>query len=87
MGGKLDTNPMHRAQTAARCRAHSKQTGLPCMAPAVRGWRVCRMHGARGGAPRGKAHGQYRHGARTIEANDAKRLVSALARLARELET
>ena len=29
--------------------------------PAVRGCRVCRMHGARGGAPTGKRNGNYRH--------------------------
>ena len=44
------------------------------------------MHGARGGAPRGKAHGQYRHGGRSIEVMTAARLVNALARFARGLE-
>ena len=38
--------------------------GKPCRAPAVRGYQVCRMHGARGGAPEGKRNGNYRHGAR-----------------------
>jgi len=38
-----------------RCTAKSKRTGKRCRTPAVRGWRVCRMHGARGGAP--KANG------------------------------
>jgi hypothetical protein len=28
---------------------------------------VCRMHGARGGAPQGKRNGNYKHGARTKE--------------------
>ena len=32
-----------------RCTAHSKRTGLLCKSPAVRGWTVCRMLGARGG--------------------------------------
>jgi hypothetical protein len=32
---KPDINPMH---TAPRCTAHSKRTGFPCKAPAVRGW-------------------------------------------------
>ena len=35
--------------------------------PAVRGSRVCRMHGARGGAPEGKRNRNFRHGARTKE--------------------
>lgn len=76
-----DANPMRWAHAALRCRAVSKRTGLPCKAPAVRGWRICRMHGAGGGAPRGKAHGQYRHGGRTLDAMEAMRLVNALARM------
>ena len=32
-----------------RCTARSKRTGEPCRNPAVLGWNVCRMHGARGG--------------------------------------
>ena len=35
--------------------------------PAVKGWKVCRMHGARGGAPEGEKNGNYKHGARTKE--------------------
>jgi hypothetical protein len=30
-------------------------------APAVRGYLVCRMHGAGGGAPIGKPNGNYKH--------------------------
>ena len=52
---------------APRCTATSKRSGMPCKAPAVRGWSVCRFHGARGGAPTGKKHGNYRHGACTNE--------------------
>src|SRR3954447_20095797 len=51
---------MHRCNAAPRCRAKSKRTGLPCQSPAVRGHRVCRMHGARGGAPEGKRKGNFR---------------------------
>lgn len=50
---------MHRCNAAPRCRAKSKRTGLPCRSPAVRGYRVCRMHGARGGAPKGKKNGIF----------------------------
>lgn len=32
------------------------------MAPAVNGWTVCRFHGARGGGPKDKRNGMYRHG-------------------------
>lgn len=64
----FDLNPMHKAHAAPRCTANCKRTGLLCKNPAVRGWTVCRMHGARGGAPKGKANGNYRHGANTREA-------------------
>ena len=39
-----------------------ERTGQRCKAPAVRGWSVCRFHGARGGAPKGKANGAWKHG-------------------------
>ena len=81
---KSDANPMQYAHAAPRCTAHSKRTGEPCRAPAVRGWNVCRMHGARGGAPRGKAHGNYRHGCRSIKSQETRQMVNALARLVRE---
>ena len=80
----MTINPMQSAHDAPRCRAKSKRTGQPCRAPAVRGFRVCRMHGAGGGAPTGKKNGNYRHGARTMEAIQAARHVSLLSRLARK---
>ena len=73
-----DANPMHSAHAAPRCTARSKRSGLPCRAPAVRGWTVCRMHGARGGSPTGMAHGAYRHGMRTKEATLQRRAIAAL---------
>jgi hypothetical protein len=45
--------------------------------------RVCRMHGANGGAP-GKMNGNYRHGTRTKEAIQAARYVNLLSRLAQK---
>src|SRR5262249_1332296 len=51
----MTINPMQRAHAAPRCKAKSKRTGKQCRAPAVRGWKVCLMHGARGGAPRDNA--------------------------------
>ena len=65
MSEKSVINPMHLAM---RCKAHSKRTGLPCKSPAVHGWSVCRMHGAKGGARSGPQNGNYRHGYRTKEA-------------------
>jgi hypothetical protein len=80
----MTDNPMQRAHDAPRCKAKSKRTGKPSGAPAVRGWHVCRMHGARGGAPTGKRNGNYRHGTRTKEAIQAVRLVNLLSRFARK---
>ncbi len=70
MRKKIPDLAMHRSP---RCTAHSKRTGNPCKNPAVKGYRVCRMHGARGGAPSGKKNGNYRYGNRTTQ---AKRLGS-----------
>ena len=75
---------MHRCNAAPRCRAKSKRTGLPCQSPAVKGYRVCRMHGAGGGAPEGKRNGNFRHGGRTKEANSASRYINELARFLRD---
>jgi hypothetical protein len=57
-------NRQYSFQKAPRCSATSKRTRERCKAPAVRGWTVCRFHGARGGGPRGKRNGMYRHGLR-----------------------
>jgi hypothetical protein len=71
-------------QKAPRCSATSKRTRERCKAPAVRGWTVCRFHGARGGAPKGKANGAYKHGLHTKEAVKERRLVSDLLRQSRK---
>jgi hypothetical protein len=76
----MSINPMH---ATPRCHAQSKRTGEPCRAPAVRGWQVCRMHGARGGAPKGERNGNYRHGARTRETMEAVQLIKSVWRFAR----
>ncbi len=71
-------------QKAARCSATSKRTGKPCRAPAVKGWAVCRFHGARGGGPEGNRNGRYRHGLYTKEAVEERRLLRELLRQSRE---
>ena len=43
-----------------RCQAHSKRTKLQCGAPAERGKRVCRFHGARSSGPKTE-DGKARH--------------------------
>jgi len=74
--------PMHLSK---RCRAKSKRSGMKCKNAAVTGWAVCRMHGARGGAPEGKAHGNYRHGLKTKEARQDARYTRELIRAVRKL--
>ena len=72
-------------QKAPRCSATSKRTRKRCKAPAVRGWTVCRFHGAGGGAPKEKANGSYKHGLHTQEAKAERRLVSDLLRRSRRM--
>ena len=42
------------------------------------------MHGARGGAPHGSEHGNYRHGGRTVESVEARKMINDLIRLVGE---
>lgn len=43
--------PISRTWEAPRCQAKSKRSGRPCRNPAVRGKRVCRMHGGKSTGP------------------------------------
>jgi hypothetical protein len=70
---------------APRCHARSKRTGKPCQSPAVIGWKVCRHHGAGGGAPTGKRNGNYKTGHYTREAVALRREISALLKGSRDL--
>jgi hypothetical protein len=74
----MSINLMQKAHAAPRCTAKSKRTGNRCRAPAVRGWSVCRMHGARGGAPTGRRNGNYKHGGRSKETIELWRLIKLL---------
>jgi hypothetical protein len=85
---KVEGNPMYlvqRMNAAPRCSAMSKRSGCKCRAPAVRGWRVCRFHGARGAAPIGKANGAWKHGQYTKEATAHRRECAGLVLKARKL--
>jgi hypothetical protein len=84
--GRGPMHLIHLMQQAPRCHAHSKRTGAACRAPAVRGWKVCRMHGARGGGPIDNRNGNYRTGRYTRETLDAVALIKAVARLVRRLD-
>ena len=50
----------------------------------MRGYSVCRMHGAGGGAPRGNRNA-LKHGLYSAEAIETRRMVAALTKQAREL--
>jgi hypothetical protein len=85
MNEKVEINPMHLAlHLAPRCTARSKRSGKPCRAPAVRGFDVCRMHGAGGGAPFGNRNA-LKHGQYTGEAMALRRELAELVREARRL--
>ena len=77
-------NRQYAFQKAPRCTATSKRTHEQCKAPAVKGWTVCRFHGARGGGPKGERNGAYRHGLYTQEAMAERRSLNELLRLARD---
>ena len=87
---KTRANPMHLGQdlqnqvrlmhAAPRCLAKSKRSGCRCRAPAVKGRNVCRMHGARAGAPTGKSNGAWRNGRATKEATAVRRELADLMR-------
>ncbi len=75
-GNPID--PTQRLRDAPRCIATAKRTRQRCQSPSKQGWNVCRLHGAGGGAPSGKAHPNYRHGLRTKEMKELRVLVSLL---------
>jgi hypothetical protein len=77
-------NLVQRMNAAPRCSATSKRSQCQCRAPAVRGWTVCRFHGAKGGAPKGKANGAWKHGQYTDEALAVRRQCAALMRQVRQ---
>ncbi len=68
---------------ATRCHARSKRTGEPCCAAAVPGWKVCRHHGAGGGAPKGERNGNYKNGLHTRAAVADRRMLTAFLKLTR----
>lgn len=58
---------------------------VPCGRFALHGKRRCEFHGGKSpGALRGKKHGMYKHGQRTIEAMEEQREARAVIKAARE---
>lgn len=84
---KSDDNPMCKAHAAPRCTATSKRSGNRCKGPAVRGWRVCRFHGAGGGHKAGPSHPSWQHGMRACEWIEERREINEMVREARKVET
>lgn len=69
---------------APRCLAKTRM-GTECQSPAVRGRNRCRMHGGTNpGAPRGNRNA-WKHGARSMKAENAARYLKAMAKLVRDL--
>ena len=94
MAKKSKANPMKPQQgteqyafdKSPRCTATSKGTRQRCKAPAVREWNVCRFHGARGGAPKGKANGAWKHGHYSQSARAERFLVKRVLKDAASLQ-
>lgn len=82
---KNDINPMQAANSAPRCTAKSKRSGKICKNPALKGWKVCRMHGARGGHGSGKANPAFKHGIRGQEWIETRKAINDMVRAGREL--
>ena len=78
-------NGLRSANAAPRCKARCRRSKRPCKGPAMRGKTVCRMHGGKGGAPRGNRNGSYRHGRHTIKAMEVRREARLAAGQIREL--
>lgn len=84
----MSVNPMHallKMQQSPRCRAKSKRSQQRCKSPAVRGWEVCRMHGARSGAPKGERNGKFETGLHTAEAKENAKALRRCLRTIRAL--
>ena len=74
------TNPTQRLRDPPRCSATARSIGQYCQCPSKQGWNVCRLQGAGGGASLGKAHPNDKHGLRTKEMEEMRRLVSFLGK-------
>jgi hypothetical protein len=68
------------AQAAPRCRARCRRSKLPCHQPAMRHKPVCRLHGGKGGGPKGERNGAFRTGHYTAEARAERREQRTLIR-------
>lgn len=70
---------LDKANIAPRCHAMRKRDGHRCQQAAMKGKRVCRMHGGTAGAPKGNKN-RYIHGRYTADAKNERKDVSAIIR-------
>ena len=73
-------DPSQRLRDAPRCTAMAKSMGKRCRNPSKQGWTVCRLHGAGGGAPPGKAHPNYKYGLRSKAFTEQRKRINQLIR-------
>lgn len=84
---KAELNPMGLValmNAAPRCTATAKHSRQRCKGPAVKGWTVCRCHGARGGAPKGERNGRWTGGQWSGETLAMRREFRELVKACRE---
>ncbi len=78
------------ARAAPRCHATAKHTGERCRNAAAKGWKVCRFHGARGGAPKGNknrlVHGYYSAAAKA-ERREVREMIRGMGDLLKSADS
>ena len=68
-----------------QCSAKSKRTKVQCKSPAMRGKKVCRMHGGKSTGPRTKEGRKRCAEARTIHGKETRKIRQRRSELSREL--
>ena len=72
-------------RTLPRCNAKAKSTGQRCGNPAMKGKRVCYIHGGRSkGAPKGNKNA-FNHGFYSAEAKAERRYIRMLLKWSKDL--
>ena len=64
-----------------KCQATAKHSGKRCGNIAMKDKTVCYIHGGKGGAPKGKCNGSYKHGNYTKESIEYSKRFRAVTRL------
>jgi len=78
-------NPPLDLRSLPRCQAKAKSTGKRCGNPAMKGKRVCYIHGGKSkGAPKGNKNA-YKHGRNSAETIEQRRRIRQLLRITKAL--